>query len=99
MAVPGLKDFNRLIVSAQSELETWSGTPAAAAVSAASLSYARDVLGAIENSVSVGSLATGLRNVLATIESFGVPVGEVSPSLVRLSVLLAEREQKDPHCG
>ena len=97
MAIPSLKDFNRLIDSAQSEIEAWSKTPAAGAVSASSLDYARDVLAAIEDSVSVGSLAVGFRNVLSTVESFGVPVSDVSPSLSRLSALLAEREQKDSH--
>ncbi len=97
MAVPGLKDFNRLIDSAQSEVEAWSRTPAATAVPASSLSYARDVLAAIEDSVSIGPLAAGFRNVLSTVESFGVPAADVSPSLVRLSVLLAERERKDLH--
>ena len=99
MAVPGLKDFNRLIDSAQCDIEAWSKTPAAAAASASSLCYARDVLAAIEDSTSIGSLAAGFRNVLSTVESFGVPAAEVSPSLVRLSVLLAERKKKDPHCS
>ena len=98
MAVPGLKDFNRLIDSAQSEIEAWSRTPAAAGVPDSSLSYVRDVLAAIEDSVSIGSLAAGFRNVLSTVEEFGVPAADVSPSLVRLSVLLAERERKDSHC-
>ena len=98
MAVPGLKDFNRLIDSAQSEIEAWSRTPAAVDVAASRLGYVRDVLAAIEDSVSIGSLAAGFRNVLSTVESFGVPAADVSPSLVRLSVLLAEREQKDSHC-
>ena len=95
MAVPGLKDFNRLIDSAQSEIDAWSSTPAAATVPASRLDYVRDVLAAIENSGSIGSLAAGFRNVPSTVESFGVPVSEVAPSLVRLSALLAEREQKD----
>ena len=94
MAVPGLKDFNRLIDSARSEIEAWSKTPASASVPASSLNYARDVLAAIENSVSVGSLAVGFRNVLSTVESFGVPVADVSPSLLRLSALLTERERR-----
>ena len=37
MAFPGLKDFNRLIDSAQHEIEAWSKTPAAAAVPASRL--------------------------------------------------------------
>src|SRR5262245_7903939 len=72
MAVPGLKDFNQLIDSARAEIEAWSKTPAAAAVPASSLDYAREVLRAIEDSVSIGSLAVGFRNVLSTVESFGV---------------------------
>jgi hypothetical protein len=95
MAVPGLKDFNRLIDSAQSEIDAWSTTPAASTVSVSSLNYVRDVLGAIENSGGIGSLAAGFRNVLSTVESFGVPVSEVSPSLARLSALISERERKD----
>lgn len=98
MAVPGLKDFNRLIDSARSEIEFWSRTPAAAAVPPARISYATEVLAAIEDSVSIGSLAAGFRNVLSTVEEFGVPPTEISPSLVRLSALLAERERKDSHC-
>jgi hypothetical protein len=98
MAVPGLKDFNRLIDSAQSEIESWARTPAAAAVPQARISYVTEVLAAIEDSVSIGSLAAGFRNVLSTVEEFGVPPTEVSPSLVRLSALLAERERKDSHC-
>jgi hypothetical protein len=61
MAVPGLKDFNRLIDSARSEIDAWSRTPAATAVSASSLSYVRDVLEAIEDSVSIGSLPQKFR--------------------------------------
>jgi hypothetical protein len=94
MAVPGLKDFNRLIDSAQSEIEAWSKTPG---VSASSLHYAQTVLAAIEDSDSIGSLVVGFRNVLASVESFGVPASDVSPSLVRLSTLLAERERKDSY--
>jgi hypothetical protein len=96
MSVPGLKDFNRLIDSAQSEIEVWLCSPAAINVPEARISYVRDVLAAIEDSVNIGSLAAGFANVLATVESFGVSTSEVSPSLVRLSILLAEREKKQP---
>jgi len=96
MAVPGLKDFNRLLDSAQSEIKAWSLTPAAAGVRPESLSYALDALGAIQLSVHLGSLKAGFVNVVSTVESFGVPVSDVSPSLVRLSSLLSEREQKHP---
>jgi hypothetical protein len=95
MAIPGLKDFNRLVDSAQSEIDAWSKTAAAAAIPASRLAYIRDVLAAVEDSASVGSLAVGFRNVLSTVESFGIPTAQISPSLVRLSALLAEREQKD----
>ena len=97
MAIPGLKEFNRLIDSAQLEIDAWSLTPAAVGVPHSRLDYVQDVLAAIEDSVSVGSLAAGFYNVLATVESFGLPVSQVSPSLMRLSELLAEREQKDSH--
>ena len=97
MAVPGLKDFTKLIGSARSEFEAWSVTPAATGAPASSLDYIRDVLPVLENSDGVYSLAIGLRNVMATVESLGVRAADVSPPLVRLSGLLDEREQKDPH--
>lgn len=96
MAVPGLEDFNRLLDSAQSEIEAWSLTPAAGGVRSESLSYVLEVLRATQQSVHVGSLKAGFANVFSTVESFGVPVSEVSPSLVRLSSLLSEREHKHP---
>jgi hypothetical protein len=96
MAVPGLKDFNRLLDSAQSEIEAWSLTPAAAGARPESLTYVLDLLGAIQQSVHVGSLKAGFANIFSTLESFGVPMSEVSPSLVRLNSLLSERENKHP---
>ena len=96
MAVPGLKDFNQLLDSAQSEIEAWSLTPAATGARPGSLSYVLEVLGAIQQSVHVESLKAGFANVFSTVESFGVPVSEVSPSLLRLSSLLSEREHKHP---
>ena len=99
MAVPGLKDFNRLLDSAQSEIEAWSLTPAAAGARPESLRYVLEVLGAIRQSVHVGSLKAGFANVFSTVESFGVPVSEVSPSLVRLGSSLSERGHKHPLRG
>jgi len=96
MAVPGLKDFNRLLASAQLEIEAWSRSPAAAGARPESLSYILSVLGAIQESVHVGSLKVGFANIFSTVESLGVPVSEVSPSLARLNSLLSEREHKHP---
>jgi hypothetical protein len=96
MAIPGLKDFNRLLSSAQSEVAAWSLTPGAASTRRESLDYVLGLLDAIQDSDHVGSLKAAFANVFATVELFGVPVSEVAPSLVRLSTLLAEREQKHP---
>lgn len=94
MAVPTLKDFNRLLDSAQDEIAAWAYSPSGQSVRIDSISYLRDLIGVMQNSDHVGTFRATLNLAIGTVQAMGAPLEQVSPSLLKASKLLARRERK-----
>lgn len=78
MSVPTLKQFNRLLEAAASEVEAWRHSKAAESTHSDRINYLQDLLGALQGSVHVGSLSASVELAVHTVESLGVSVESVS---------------------